>query len=57
MKAIALIFWMIFTLILVCSVIGMFLFIPMRQYGDREYYCSSWMFIGIKLLDSVTNEK
>ena len=52
MKAILLIVWMLFTLILVCSVIGMFLFIPMDH--DSQYVSknpSTWMKIGLRLLE------
>lgn len=40
--------WMIFTLLLTVSLVGMFLFIP------DTYEPSSWMKIGIELLNSLT---
>jgi hypothetical protein len=56
MKAICLILWMLLTLVLTFSLVGMLLFIPIG--GDylkeaKEVRLSTWMAIGIRLLDSV----
>jgi len=53
MKAVCLIIWMLITLILVCSIIGMVLFIPKDTWEDQENTPSTWNTIGIKLLDAV----
>ncbi len=53
MKGICLIIWMVFTLILTFSIIGLILFFPKDRYVDIENKPSTWMSIGIKLLDSV----
>lgn len=55
-KAVCLIIWMIITLILTFSVIGMLLFIGTTTHFERgspEIVRSSWMQMGSKLLDSV----
>ena len=55
-KAVCLIIWMIMTLILTLSVIGMLLFIGKTihyQQGAPDIVRSSWMQMGSKLLDSV----
>jgi hypothetical protein len=57
MKALCLIFWMILTLILACSVIGLLLFIPKDSYSSGDNTPSSWMQIGRVLLDAIINEK
>lgn len=53
MKIVALIAWMLISLALVCSVIGLLLFIPkdMKSYEDNTP--STWNTIGLKLLESV----
>jgi hypothetical protein len=53
MKAVCLIFWMIISLILVCSVIGLVLFIPKDIWENHENTPSTWSTIGRKLLDAV----
>lgn len=55
MKVFALILWMIFTIILVFSIVGMVLFVPKDTYQNHENTPSTWMTIGRKLLDSVIN--
>lgn len=55
MKAVALIVWMLLTLLLTFSVIGMLLFIPIDTYQNAPTVPSTWMTIGRKLLDSVIN--
>lgn len=53
MKGICLMLWMIFTLILVFSIIGLVLFIPKDIYSYAESTPSTWMHIGRRLLESV----
>ena len=53
MKATCLIVWMIISLILVCSVIGLILFIPKDQYANIDNTPSTWATIGRKLLNAV----
>lgn len=53
MRGLCLIVWMILTLVLTFSIIGMLLFIPDLDDGHP----SSWMKIGRNLLNSVVNEK
>ncbi len=55
-KALCLIAWMIITLILTLSVVGILLFIGETIHyssGSPDRYKSTWMEIGTKLLDSV----
>lgn len=59
-KATLLILWMLITLILTFSVIGMLLFVGKTDsytHGKSDFRRSSWMSIGVKLLDSIINEK
>ena len=53
MKGICLIFWMLISLLLVCSIIGLVLFVPKDQWQNKENTPSTWAHIGRKLLDSV----
>jgi hypothetical protein len=55
MKAICLIVWMIISLVLVCTVIGLLLFYPKDVFINAESTPSTWCLIGRKLLNSVTN--
>jgi len=52
-------FWMIFTLILTCSVIGWVLLLPKINYTSydisQERLRSTWMRIGHDLKDKLTN--
>lgn len=57
MKGLCLIFWMLFTLILVFTVIGMLLFVPTDRWAHHDSTPSTWMRIGRKLLDAVINQK
>lgn len=60
MKALCLITWMILTLILALSIIGLLLLINQTVHyseGKPDIHKSTWMQIGEKLLDSVINEK
>ena len=52
MKGLCLIIWMILTLVLVASVIGLLLIMP-EKYEVGAQKPSSWMQMGMKLLDSV----
>jgi len=56
MKALCLIIWMILTLSLVFSVIGMLLFVPKDTWSNAENVPSTWMTIGKSLLRSVIKE-
>ncbi len=56
-KCIALIFWMILTVILTCTIVGMILFIPKDRYRGYPDIPSSWMFIGRGLLSSIIKVK
>lgn len=54
---IALIFWMIFTIILVCSVVGLLLFVRAdynTKYYQGEEGRGGWVKIGLKLMDKLT---
>lgn len=53
MKALCLIIWMIISLLFVCSIIGLVMFIPKDTWERRENTPSTWCSIGIKLLNSV----
>jgi hypothetical protein len=53
MKVVGLIFWMFFTLVLVGSVIGMFLFVPDTYHSSP----STWMSIGKNSTNSIINNK
>ncbi len=57
MKGLCLIFWMLLTLILTCSVVGMLLFVPTDRWKNHDSTPSTWMRIGRKLLDAVVNQK
>ena len=50
MTGLCLIVWMIFTVGLALSVVGLILFIPK---GNIEESPSTWMTIGLKLIDSL----
>lgn len=53
MKGICLIMWMLLSLVLVCSVIGLLLFVPKDQWQDAPNEPSTWATVGRKLLDAV----
>ena len=55
MKIILLIIWMLFTILLTCSIVGMFLFVP-NIYTTGPNNPSSWMTIGLKLVDKIVNK-
>ena len=50
------IIWMIFTLILAFSVIGMVLFLPKDTYQNAPAVRSTWMQLGIYLFNEIKNE-
>lgn len=52
MKEFCLVLWMLMTLILTFSLVGLVLFIP--KDGSNE---STWMEMGLKLLNAVINTK
>lgn len=57
---VALIFWMFFSLLLVCSVVGLLLFIRTDiscSYWQGDEGRSTWANIGMKLLDNFLKEK
>lgn len=56
MKELCLIIWMVISLLLVCSIIGLLLFIPKDTYMNYDSTPSTWYSIGRKLLDSVINK-
>lgn len=56
MKGLCLIIWMLISLLLVCSIIGLLLFIPKDSWENHENTPSTWCTIGKKLLDSVIND-
>jgi hypothetical protein len=53
MKGICLIVWMLLSLVLVCSVIGLLLFVPKDRYDSKSNEPSTWATVGRKLLDAV----
>jgi hypothetical protein len=53
MKGVCLIVWMLISLILVCSIVGLLLFIPKDTYESKDNTPSTWYMIGIELLKSV----
>lgn len=48
------IFWMIISLILVCSLVGLILFIPKDNYQNQDSTPSTWAYIGRELLKTLT---
>jgi hypothetical protein len=64
MKAIylfLLIFWMLFTIVLICSIVGMLFLAPVPN--DTSYYRpmtddrrSTWMLIGLKTLNKLLED-
>jgi hypothetical protein len=57
MKYATFIVWMLLSVILVCSVVGLLLFIPKSNYTGfyktQEELRSTWMRIGFKLLNNL----
>jgi UPF0716 family protein affecting phage T7 exclusion len=53
---IGLIVWMLLTLVLAFSVIGLILFIPKDTYTSQDNTPSTWMTIGRALLNKVTQD-
>jgi hypothetical protein len=53
MKALCLIIWMLISLLFVCSIIGLVMFIPKDSWERQENTPSTWYSIGKKLLNSV----
>lgn len=55
----ALIHWMIFTLILVASIVGLFVLLPQENYTNyykpQEELRSTWMRIGHALMNKLIN--
>jgi hypothetical protein len=51
--SICLIVWMLLTITLVCSIVGLILFIPKDTYICQDNTPSTWMHIGRTLLDSI----
>ena len=59
-KTLSLIIWMILTIILTFSVIGMLLFIGKTIHyneGEPDIYKSTWMQMGVDLLYAVLNSE
>lgn len=52
-RGLCLIIWMIISLIFVCSVVGLLMFIPKDIWGAHENTPSTWYSIGTKLLNSL----
>lgn len=57
MKGLCLIIWMLLTIVIMCSVFGLVMFIPKDTYVRGESTPSTWMHIGRKLLDAVISDK
>lgn len=57
MKPLLLIIWMFISLLLVCSVVGLLLFIPKDTYLSQDSNPSTWAMIGRKLLNSIIEQK
>ena len=53
MKGICLIVWMLLSLVIVCSVIGLVLFVPIDKWENAPNVPSTWATVGRKLLDAV----
>jgi hypothetical protein len=53
MKALCLIIWMVISLLFVCSIIGLVMFIPKDNWEHQDNTPSTWNSIGKKLLNSV----
>ena len=53
MKAFCLVIWMIVSLLFVCSIIGLVMFIPKDQWEHRENTPSTWNTIGLGLFNSL----
>jgi hypothetical protein len=56
MKELALIVWMLLTVVLAFSIIGLVLFVPKDNWSNQENTPSTWMTIGRTLLSSVTEK-
>lgn len=54
-RGLCLIIWMMISLIFVCSIIGLSMFIPKDTVGVPENIPSTWYSIGTKLLNSLIN--
>jgi len=52
-KAFCFVIWMIISFMLVCSVIGLVLFVVKDRWEHLPSTPSTWMTIGIKLIDSI----
>lgn len=55
MKELCLIVWMIISLLFVCSIVGLVMFIPKDSYQNYENTPSTWCTIGKSLLNSIIN--
>jgi len=56
MKSVCLIVWMIISLIFVCSIIGLVMFVPKDNYSNAPCNPSTWFSIGKALLKSVVKD-
>lgn len=55
-KGICLIIWMVISLILVFSVVGLVLFVPKDSWVDSHNTPSTWATIGRELLKSIVKD-
>lgn len=53
MKELCLIIWMLISLLFVCSIIGLVMFIPKDNWQNRDSTPSTWYSIGKELLNKV----
>ena len=56
-KGICFIIWMIISFIFVFSIVGLLMFIPKDSFGHEENIPSTWYTIGLKLLNSIIDNK
>lgn len=56
MKELCLIIWMLLTIVLAFSIVGLLLFIPIDINENYPNVPSTWMQIGKKLLENVVNK-
>lgn len=57
MKQIIFIIWLILTIVLTFSIVGLVLFVPKDKFEEGESIPSTWMTIGKALLKSIIETK
>jgi hypothetical protein len=52
---VCLVVWMLLTIVLTASIVGMLLFVPIDTYQNAPNVPSTWMTVGKTLLNSLAN--